>query len=141
PHLAAADNSASQGDASGNAGLSCKHGVFTDAHVMRNLHQVVNLYARRNHGVVERAAIDRRIAADLHVVAYLGLANLRELPMPPFPVDVAKAIAANHRSRVQDDAAAHAHPGIQGDVGKEPATVAENRAAPEKAESADLRAG
>ena len=49
-----------------------------DAHVVRDVHEVVDLRARADHRVVDAAAVDRRVRADLDVVLDDAAADVRE---------------------------------------------------------------
>ena len=64
--------------AAGNAGASCDRRIFADRHVVRDLNLVVQLRAIGNGGIVQRAAVDRRIGAYLYVITDGDAADLRD---------------------------------------------------------------
>ena len=66
-------------------------------HVVGDLHEVVELHAVLDHGVVDRAAVDRGVRADLHVVADHDAADLRDLD--PVPAFAARSRSRRRRSR------------------------------------------
>ena len=45
------------------------HRLTADAHPMPELHEVIDDHAVFHHGVLERAAIDRRVGSDFNIVA------------------------------------------------------------------------
>src|SRR4051812_14595522 len=50
-----------------------------NTHVVRDLYEIVNLRTRADHRVVDAAAIDRRVGADLDVVLDDASADMRNL--------------------------------------------------------------
>src|SRR5437879_13710385 len=87
---------AGHGDAAGHGG------VRADAHVMADLNLVVELHAILEHGVVERAAIDGGVGADLYIVADHYSPDLGDLdPALAFAGD-AEAVGADHHPRMHD---------------------------------------
>src|SRR5690606_21922182 len=97
-------------------------GVRADANVVCNLHKVVDLDAVLDDGVVDRAAVDGRVRADLDVVADDDAAELRHLD-PAAVREVlgeAEAVAADHRARVHDAAAPDPDPVEHADARGEP---------------------
>src|SRR5262245_36240670 len=82
--------------------------VRADAHVVADLNLVVELDALLDHGVVERAAVDRGIGADLDVVADAHRADLRNLHPAAFLAGDAEAVGAD------DDPGVHHHAFAQG---------------------------
>src|SRR5262245_27060425 len=80
--------------------------MLADDHVVRNLHQVINLRAIADHRRTQRTAVNRDVRADLHVVVNDDIANLGNLAMDAFIKHVAEAIAADHRSSMNRDAVA-----------------------------------
>src|SRR5262245_47782664 len=106
--------------ATGNAGARRDRGVRADAHVVSHLDLVVELHAVLDDRVVDRAAVDRRICADLDGVAENVPDHLGNLAPSTLARGEADPVRAYHRSRVQyytltDHAAV-----IDRDVGEEP---------------------
>src|SRR5258706_2706229 len=88
----------------GDSNATRNRGVRADPAVVADLDLVVDLDAVLDYGVVHGAAVDRRVRADLDIVADAYAADLRDLhPLPPF-LREAEAVGADHRSRVQDGA-------------------------------------
>src|SRR6185503_6538318 len=82
--------------AAGDADAARDRAVRADAHVVPDLDLVVELDALLDHRVVERAAVDGGVGADLHVVADAHAADLRDLhPSPRLGRD-AEAVGADH---------------------------------------------
>src|SRR2546428_10711050 len=90
--------------------------MTSDAHVMRNLHEVVDLRPLADDCVAQRTPIDCGIAADLNVIFDNDLTELWKLVMAAFGEDVAESIRSDHCSRVNHDAAADARARINGDA-------------------------
>ena len=82
------------------------HGVRADHAVVADLDLVVELHAVLDHGVVERAAVDGGVGADLDVVADAHRAHLRDLHPAARVGRHAEAVGADHHARVQDAAVA-----------------------------------
>ena len=55
-----------------------RHGP-ADPHVVRDLHEIVDLRPRADDRVVDAAAVDRRVRADLDVVLDEAAADMRNL--------------------------------------------------------------
>ena len=88
----------------GEHGRSCDahhrgHGaVVTNAHVMGNLNQVIQLNAIADHGVIQGTAINRGIGPDFNVVSQHHLADLgNSVPDTPL-VGKTEAVGTNHRA-------------------------------------------
>src|SRR5690606_9283389 len=81
-----------------------------DADVVRDHHEIVELHAVLDHGVLDRAAVDRRVRADLDVVADHDRAELRHLDPPAMReiLGETEAVAADHRPRLKEATAADA---------------------------------
>ena len=61
----------------GNAGLRNDHAAASEAHVVRDLHQIVEARAGADDRVLQRSAIDRGVGADLDIVLDDHAAELR----------------------------------------------------------------
>ena len=106
--------------AAGNAGAAGHGRVLADAHVVADLDQVVELDAVLDHGVLQRAAVDAGVGADLDVVADAHRAQLLDLfPGARAVGREAEAVGADHHARMHDAALAdhavlaHAHARLQ----------------------------
>ena len=68
-NLPADDYALADRAAAGNAGLRGENRMLADAHVVRDLHEIVDFHAVADLRGVERPAVDRGVCADLDVVA------------------------------------------------------------------------
>ena len=66
-----------QGRGTGNASLRHNHAAAAEAHVVPDLHQIVEARARTNTCVMHRSTIDRCIRANLHIVLKHHTTQLR----------------------------------------------------------------
>src|SRR5882724_388411 len=98
-----------------------------DAHVMADLDLVVQLDAVLDHGVVERAAVDRRVGSDLHIVAYEGTARLRNLDPAPRIARHAETVRADHHAGMNQCALADKATRIDGHRRSQAAVLADLR--------------
>src|ERR687895_983440 len=89
--------------AAGYADAAGDRAVRPDAHVVADLDLVIELDALLDHRIVERAAIDRGVGADLDVVADAHAADLRNLHPPAALGRDAEAVGADHRAGVHHD--------------------------------------
>src|SRR5947208_2778425 len=87
-------------------------GVRADAHVVPDLDLVVELHALFDHRVVDRAAIDRGVGDDLHLVADAHGSDLGNLDPAPGVLGDTEAVGADHHSGVQDAARADRTAGV-----------------------------
>ena len=74
------------------------HTVAPNAHVMCDLHQVVDLATLADDGVTQGAAVDGRISADFNIVLDDGSSELGKLLLTAFGENIAEPVAANHRA-------------------------------------------
>src|SRR5262249_40678386 len=78
--------------------------VRSDAAVVADLDLVVELDAVLDHRIVERAAVDGGVGADLDVVADAHHAYLGDLdPAPGLVLRAAEPVGADHRAGMHDD--------------------------------------
>ena len=100
---AAADGAMRADDRAAGDADATRHGRMpADAHVVADLDQVVELDAVLDHRVVERAAVDAGVGADLHVVADAHGTEL--LDLDPGALDAARSRSRRHRSPRPDAA-------------------------------------
>ena len=122
--------------AAGDADTAGNGGVLPDAHVVGDLYLVVELAAIADHGVVKCATVDRGVGTDLDIIADHDPPHLRNLhPTTILLAREAKAIRANHRTRMDDAVLAHHAVMLNRHVGCEP------RAATDAGAAADVAAG
>src|SRR5437899_173973 len=93
--------------------------VFSDDHVVRDLHQVVDLRAPADDGGPQRPPVDRDVRPDLHVVVNHDVADLRHFTMNPLMEHVTESIRADDRAGVNGDALADLRAGIKYDARKQ----------------------
>ena len=65
-------------------------------HVVRNLHEIVELDAILNHSVIQRPAVNAGIGANFNVVTNAYTTELLDLDPAPGLIRKAKAISADH---------------------------------------------
>src|SRR6185437_12652686 len=138
-NLAAGDHPPAQGAAPGDAGLSGDHRMLADPNVVCDLHQVVDFNAACNASIVQRAAVNCSIGANFYVVGNLDRADLREFEMPALTENVAEAIRADHRSRMNFNAIPQMNFGIERYARMKAAVFADSRIAAYKTERLDPR--
>src|SRR5574337_13616 len=131
--------------AAGDRDAAGDRGVRADPDVVSDLVQVVDLHAVADHGVVERAAIDAGVGADLDVVADAHRAELFDL-LPARAVAAARAreaeaVGAYHHPAVDDAARADAATLAQRHPRGEARARAHRRTGTDLAQAADDRAG
>src|ERR1700728_562623 len=91
-HLAAHHDEIPHARTAGYAGLPGNQAVSPDADVVRDLHEIVDLGALADDSVPGRAAVDRRVGADFHVVLNDDAAGLRDFLMAARTGEIAEAI-------------------------------------------------
>src|SRR5206468_10975264 len=118
--------------AAGDARLGHDQAASRDADVVGDVHQVVDLRPGPDHGVVDAAAVDAGVGADLDIVPDQAAAHVRNLAvrLARFPGDVAEAIAPQHGAGVDDDPLAKRRPGVAGDARIEQRLVPDRHAVP-----------
>ncbi len=70
-----------------------------DQHIVGDLHEIVDLGALADHGVADRAPIDRGVGADLDIVLDDDAADLRHLDVAGRSHHVAEAVLSDASSR------------------------------------------
>src|SRR5690348_4477646 len=132
--------------AAGDAGAAGDRGVRANAHVVAHLDLVVELDALFEHRIVDRAAIDRGVGADLDVVADAYGADLRNLDPAALFLGDAEAVGADHGTGMDDDARAdratgiHHHARIKRAVVTDAYALADDAARADRHALAELRA-
>ena len=104
--VAAHDDEVAKLRRAGNARLRDDDAVAPDDGVVADLNEVVDLRAFADDRIVEGAAIDGRVGADLDVVADDDAAHLRHLQMPLGAHRKPEAVLPDADARMQDDALA-----------------------------------
>src|SRR3954454_4815393 len=123
-----------------DADLRHDHAMAPDDDVMTDLDEVIDLRPLPDHGVAARAAVDRRIGADLDVVLDDDAPDLRHLAVTAPAHGEAETVLPGLHPGVQDDAIADK--GVeQGHVRPDRATPADPHLRPDHGLRADHRAG
>src|SRR5215469_4703876 len=124
--------------------LGCGNRVRADLAVVPNVNQIVEFHAFKNARVVQRAAVNRGVRANLDVVANLHNPDLRKFPMLSFSESVAEPVRANHRARMNLHAMAdssvviESHPGMHAAVVSNPASCADDAMRADLGSCADM---
>src|SRR5258706_11425651 len=126
--------------AAGDAGAARHRGVRADPAVVADLDLVVELDAVADDRVLESAAVDGGVGADLDVVADGHATGLRNLDPLPGIVGDAEAVGADHRARMNDGARADAAAGVDHDARIQAAVLADRDALADHATRADRHA-
>ena len=79
----------------GDPGLRHQHAMAADDAIVADHHEVIDLGAFADHRVAVRAAVDRRIGADLDVVLDHHPTDLRNLEVTAWPHSEAEPILAD----------------------------------------------
>ncbi len=95
PRLAGDHTSVSDVRRTRNSNLRHDEAGAADADVVPDLNQVVDLRARANQSIVDAAAIDRRIGANLHVVTNDASADMRNSEVGAAGEDIAEPVCGN----------------------------------------------
>ena len=106
-HAAADLTMAADRRAAGNRGATRHYRMSANANVVANLNLIVELHARFNHGVLNRAAIDGGVGANLDVVFNSYTADLRNLQPSISLVCKAETIGANHGAGMDNYSITH----------------------------------
>ena len=88
--------------AAGDPDAGHEEAALADAHVVPDVHQVVELGPAADHGVVDAAAVDAGVGADLHLVLQDAAADVGNPLVPAGAGEVAEPGAADHRARLDD---------------------------------------
>src|SRR5262245_25983246 len=123
--------------AAGDADAAGNRGMRADAHVVPDLDLVVELHALLDHGVVERAAVDGRVGADLDVIADAHAPDLRNFYPPAIRGRDAEAVGADHGPGMDDDAFSQGAIGVDDYAWIEAALVTDGHALAHYAARAD----
>ena len=98
-----------------------------DMHVVRHLYLVVELHTLLDHGVVQRAAVDGGIGADLDMIADDHTADLLNLQPPACIHRKAETVGTDHRAGMHDDMSSDDAAVIDSHAGIEPGMFAQHR--------------
>ena len=109
----------SDAGASADRGAGGDGGMGADVHVVADLDEVVQLHAVLDDGVLEGAAIDRRIRADLHVVSDPHPAELGDLHPDPVVVGDTESVGADDGPWMNDGPCADVHAPAHHDPGRD----------------------
>jgi hypothetical protein len=121
--------------------------VSSDADVVGDHHEVVDLRTFADASRAERPPVDGRSGPDFHVIANFDMTELRHLFVPAGLKPVAEAVGADDRVRVNGDPRSDDAAGVKNRVGVERHVIAERAAGPDdrpgvnRAPGADPAAG
>src|SRR6201984_3645928 len=113
--------------AAGDAGAGRDDRVRTDAHVVRDHDEVVELHALLDDRVLDGAASDGGVGADLDVGTDAHAADLRHLEPGTFLRGKAETVRADDHARLQHAACTDLHTGAEGDARDQPHVGGEAR--------------
>ncbi len=118
-NLAAEHNIFLDDDAAGKTGLRGDHDILSDLAVVADVDQVVDLGAASDARDFKGAAVNGRVRANLDVIADFEAPLLGKFFVMSgrLVADVAEAVAAQHRSGVNDHAVAESRAGVDRDIG------------------------
>src|SRR5438094_5771912 len=107
-NLPAEDDVVLNGDAAGEPGLRRDDNDFSDAAVVSDVHEIVDLGAASDARFIQRSAADGRVGPDFYAIFDHQFSDLRKfLVVAALAIShIAEAVAAQHRSRVHNDAIA-----------------------------------
>src|SRR5262249_34259211 len=123
----------------GDAGLRGNDGVRADLDVVPDVDQIVELNAFGDARVVERAAVNRRIRPDFHVIRDFNDSDLRKFPVPAFAIGITEAVCTQHSARVNLHAIADANVGVHRNARVNAAIIADPAARSDHAVRTYLR--
>ncbi len=114
PDLPAENDIILDRNAPGKPGLRRNYYVFAYPAIVPNVHQIVDLRSPPDPRLVQRAAIDRRVGTDLHIIFNHQPPNLRKLLIVSVlrVAHVSKAVAPQHRPGLYSHPFAHSCPRI-----------------------------
>ena len=93
------------------------YAVLADADVVAELNLIVKLCAFTHKGVINRAAVDRRVGADFNVSAQYRAAALRDLDPLALKGRESETVAAQYGAGLHDAAVADNGAGLQDSIG------------------------
>src|SRR5690606_22856337 len=82
----------------GNTDHGGHGGVVADAHVVGNLHHVIQFHAVAEDSVIQGAAIDGGVGAHLHVIPQYRSTDLGNPVPDPLVVGKTEAVGTDHRT-------------------------------------------
>src|ERR1022692_940637 len=140
-NLASHDRTVPDLDTARNAGLRCDHDIGSDGNVMPDVYQIVELRSCADHGLVQRAAVNGAVGADLDVVADDKLADLGKLVIAAvlFIAHESEAVRAQHRACMHHHTAAQRRTRIDDDACIQVTIVADHDALADDAARSDVR--
>ena len=115
--------------------------VVADHHVVRDLHQVVDLRALAHDGGPERSPINGHVRAKLHIIADDDIADLRHLAMDGAVLHIAKAVRADDRAGVDAHPLADLRVRVERDIREQHDPVAQQAVVGHEVAAMQRRAG
>ena len=136
-HIVFHDNTA------GEPGLRCNDNIFTHLAVVSNVDQVIDLRPATDASGIQSPSINRRIRSDLYIILDLQCANLGKLLIASGGRirHIAKAIAAQHSSGMNDDTISQSRAGIDRHICDQVAVVADHDAGLQATAGSNMRPG
>src|SRR5262249_26241349 len=126
--------------ASSNSRLGSYNGVFADHHVMRDLHQIINLCSRLNPSPTETRPIDGRVGTDFHIVVDLDNPDLRHFLLTLRCHFETKSVCNDDHATVQNYPGPESAPFPDNDSGINHAVLSDRNVVSDVATGADDRA-
>ena len=114
-----------EGGAAGNPRLGADEAMFSNNHVMTDLHQIVDLAPLAHHRAAEARPVDGGIGPDLDVVLEHDIADLGHFLVAAPAKFIAEAVRADNGSRLEPDPFAQDAFGRDRRAGHEPAVLAD----------------
>src|SRR5437899_3231380 len=85
-----------------NSVIAAQTGIFPDYYVVRDLHEIVDLYALLNPGPAKTSAVDGRVRADFDIVIDLDNPELRNFLVLVIHHLKSKTVRADHHAAVNN---------------------------------------
>src|SRR5262249_24011271 len=127
--------------AAGDPGAGGDRAVRADVNIVADLDLIIELDALVDHGVIDGAAIDGGIGANLDIIADHDRADLRHLEPARALASESKAIGADHDPRVHEHPLTDAHTPFERDAADQMCVGTKLRTASEDARGTDQAAG
>src|SRR5262245_10551551 len=128
-------------DAAADSGLCGDHHPLANIAVVSDMNHVVELCAFSNPGAAQRAAIDRRVRADLNVVFDGNCADLRKLVIAHVAAHISETIGADDDTSVDNHSIADCDAVFNEDIWMDNAVRPDYHVFPDLGASAYLSSG
>ena len=111
--LSGEDHTVPDSRRAGDPDLRHQQAESPDANVVTDVHEIVDLRAGANDGVIDAAAVDRRVCPDLDVILDDAAADVGDLLVHAAAKDVAEPVGPDTHTGMQLNALAQASAGIE----------------------------